>query len=113
MTDFVIRANRTIEVRQIKAYKGGTGTHTIDFSPWADDFGTVTAVVGSVESGQASIGNESLASNVKTFTLTTSEVGSSMLKFTATAGNNVEPVYIRVFTKDPRNVIEDYGIIFR
>lgn len=110
--DYIITANRRIQVRNLLSYKGETQTHTIDFNPWSDDNGTVSAVTGSVESGQASIGNESLTSNVKTFTLTTSEVGSSMLKFTATAGNNIQPVYIRVLTKDPQETTEDYGFIY-
>lgn len=110
--NFYITANRRIQLRNILSYKGKTETHTIDFSPWADDYGTVSSVTGSVESGQATIGNESLTSNVKTFTLTTSEEGSSLLKFTATAGNNIEPVYFKVLSKDPQIITEDYGFIY-
>lgn len=104
--------NRRQQLRQMLSFKGQTETVTVDYSPWSDDNGTVSAVTASVESGQASIGNESLTSNVKTMTITTAETGASMIKLSATAGNNVDVSYLYVFSKDPQAKTEDYGLCF-
>jgi len=108
--NYVIRANRAIQVFRLLAYKGGAEPITVDFSPWADDGGTVTAVTAEVKSGDASISNESISSNVKSFLLTTAQAGSSMVKLTGTAGNNKPIVHIYVVSKDPNNQVYDYGI---
>ena len=111
--DYIRANNRRTQLRQMLTFKGGTETVTIDYSPWSDSNGNVTAVTASLESGQASIGNEPLASNVKTMTITTAEQGPSMIKLSATAGNNVDVMYLYVFAKDPQNYTEDYGICMR
>lgn len=109
--DFVIRANRITQLHKMLTFKGETHTVTFDYSPWADDFGAVTSVTVTVESGQGSIGNESIASSVKTLTVTTAETGASMLKLVSGgAGNNVRVDYLYVFTKDPTAIREDYGM---
>lgn len=110
--DYVIRANRQVQLRKMLAFKGGVETVTFDYSPWADDFGAVTSVTAAVKSGQAAIGNESLTSNVKTLTITTSESGASMIKLTSGgAGNNVNIAYLYVYAKDPTAVTDDYGLV--
>jgi len=64
-----------------------------------------------VESGDAAVGNEALASSIKTFTVTTANSGWSMLKVLATAGNNKQAIYIQVYAQDPDTVADDYGFI--
>jgi len=105
--------NRRQQMWKALSFKSQTETYTVDYSPWSDDNGTVTTVTLSLESGQASIGNESLTSNIKTFTIQTAETGASMLKLSATAGNNVDVMYLYVFSKDPIALTEDYGICAR
>jgi hypothetical protein len=111
--DYVRTANRRSQVRKMLAFKNGVETVTLDYSPWSDDYGTVTAVTATVKSGQASIGNESLTSNVKSMTISTPETGASMITLTATAGNNTDISYLYVYSKDPNTVTEDYGLLFR
>lgn len=110
--NYIIRDNRITQLRQMLQFKGQADTHSLDYSPWADDGGTVSACVISVESGQGAVSSEALTSNVKTFVLTTSELGSTMLKFTATAGNNTHIVYLRILVKDPRQAQDDYGFFY-
>ena len=110
--DFILRANRRAQLFKMLSFKGETQTVTFDYLPWADDFGGVTSVALTVKSGQASIANESIASSKKSFTITTSEVGASMIKLVSGgAGNNVRVDYLYIFTKDPTAVINDYGLV--
>lgn len=109
--NYIVTANRRHQVKRMISFKGQARTVTVDFSPWADDYGTVSAVTAEVKSGTAAISGESLASNVKTLVVTTSDTGGSMIKLSATAGNNIETVYIYVYTKDPDSVEDDYGIV--
>ena len=71
----------------------------------------MTACVLTVKSGDAAISNESLSSNVKTFSLTTSQAGASMIQIKATAGNNTYITHLYVFAKDPNSQVYDYGIV--
>ena len=109
--DFVIRANRVTQLHKMLTFKGETQTVTFDYTPWADDFGAVTSVTVTVESGQASVGNESIASSIKTMTITTTEIGASMIKLVSGgAGNNVRVDYLYVYTKNPSAIVDDYGM---
>lgn len=108
--NFVIRANRINMVHKVHMYKNQADTITVDFSPWADDNGTVSACTATVKSGQVAIGNEALASNVKTMVLTTDEVGGSIVKLDATAGNNSGIVYFYIYCKEPYSTTDDYGL---
>ena len=92
------------------AFKSGAETITVDYSPWSDDNGSVTAVAATVKAGQAAISNESLSANVKQMTIMTAESGASMIKLSATAGNNTHISYIYILAKDPDSHSEDYGI---
>ena len=109
--DYVRTHNRRQQVWNILGFEDQTETITIDYSPWADDNGTVTDVTLTVKNGSATIGNESLASNVKTFTLSNTETGSSMIQLKATAGNNVDISHIRILAKNPETIVNDYGIL--
>lgn len=111
MLSYVVSANRNLQVRNALAFKGEAQTIQFDFSPWEDDNGSVSSVTWEVKSGNASISNESLSSSIASMTLTTSDTGSSMIKLTATAGNNTFVTHLRVLSKDPDVITEDYGLI--
>lgn len=101
MKTFYITPVRQRERQHRVAFESGVETIKYDYSAWAEDNGTVTDVTISTEFGQASVGNESLASNVKTFTVTTAETGRTVLKLVATAGNNKDVQYLEVRSKKP------------
>jgi len=109
MTDFFVANEQRIQVREILHFADDIKKHSVDFSMWVDDNATVTSVTWTVESGSASISNESLTSNKSTITVTTTESGFSMLKAVATDGTHSEAVYIRLRARDPQEFpIDDY-----
>lgn len=109
--DFVIRSNELNPIRQLASTVQSAKTITIDYSPWAEDFGSVTAAVVTVESGDASVANEALTSNIKTLVVTTTNAGGSLIRIKATAGNSIHVLHIRVFTRDPQVINNDYGFV--
>ena len=96
-----------MQTRQLFAFIGEANTIEYDFAPWEADNGSVSAVTWSTELGQAAISNESLASSIASATITTSQEGKSLIKITATAGNNTFVTYLHVMSKDPKNTYND------
>jgi hypothetical protein len=112
MYKYVVRTRRMQQIRRLLAFKSGSDTVQIDFSPWAEENGAVTAVSWTVESGQAGVSDKTLSSNVAEALITTSEVGGTVIKLVATAGNIEYPLYLDVYTKDPKRYVNDYGLVF-
>ncbi len=110
MQSHVVTANRNREIWQLLAFEDGAETVQFDFSPWADDNGNVSAVTWTVKSGEAAISNESLASNVASALITTTEQGKSLIQLKVTAGNNIYVTHLEVKAKDPRLPQNDYGL---
>lgn len=112
MKSYFVTATRTRRTSSRLAFEGGVETINYDYTPWSQDNGTVTAVVVTVETGDAAVANETLASNVKSFTVATSNFGSSLIKLVATtAGNNIDVQFLRVVAKDPQLLaLNDYGL---
>lgn len=109
MKKFVIRANDPIQVRCQLAMKDGVETVQFDFSPWAEDNGNVSAVTWTVESGNAGVSGEALASNVASAQITTSNQGGSMIRLKAVGTTDTKVINLRVYAKDPRQAADDYG----
>lgn len=107
--EFVITHNRQSMMR-MPSLKGGTEPISIDYSPWTDTNGTISAVTVSLKSGTATIANESLSGSTKSFTLTTAQTGAAVLELKATAGNNEHISNIYTLTKDYTSNTEDYGL---
>ena len=100
MNTYTIRANRKQHERQLLTYIGEANTVQIDFAPWESDNGSVTSVDWATKSGQAGITNESLSSSIASALITTSQEGRSLIKVTATAGNNIFVLWLDVKSKD-------------
>ena len=81
----------------------------LDYTAWAEDNGAPSTVTVSVESGGATVANETLSSSIKTFVITTADTGRSMLKITATAGNNIDVQFLEVMALDADKLVDDYG----
>jgi hypothetical protein len=111
--DFVRTHIKRVQTWQSLSFKGQTDTYSIDYTPWTDDHGNLSSVVVALKSGTATIANESLTGQVKTFTVQTPETGNATITLTATAGNNVDVSYLHIQTKDPNTIIEDYGRCLR
>lgn len=109
MITYTITPTRTRRLHSRVMFKGGAETVKFDYSPWAEDNGTVTGVTVTVEAGDASITNETLASDVKSMLVTTSNEGWSLIKLVATDGTNKDVQYLEVVSKDPERQVSDYG----
>lgn len=109
--NYVRTHNRRQQVWNMLGFEDGSETVSIDYSPWSDDNGNVTACVVTVKTGTATVSNESLAGNTKTFTISNTQIGSSMIQLKATAGNNIDISHIRIMSKDPETITNDYGMI--
>lgn len=114
MKKFYLMSDTRQQVRRYLTLKGDVKKLVLDCSSWADDNGNVTVVTPSVESGQASIGTATLASNVWSAPITTSQVGLSVIKLLIKNASYTEAVYIHTLTKDPKAATgySDYGIVY-
>lgn len=110
MITYTVKTNRDQQTRSKLSHKGEAETVEYDFSPWETDNSTVTAVTWTLKSGQASITNKSLSSSIASALITTSQAGTSLIKITATAGNNIFITHLRVVSKDPMTQPADYGL---
>lgn len=107
----------TTETRQqeyeLLAMEGDDQAVNFDFSPWAGDNGAVSSVTWSVESGQAAVDGEALASSVASARITTSQTGKSLIKISATDGTHTKVVFLKVHCKEPYTsaIDTDYGFV--
>lgn len=88
--------------------KGEAQAVFVDYSPWSEDNGNIDSATVTLMLGNAAISNEALASNQKSFLLTASEAGDSVIeiKGIASEGN----IYIcQLFVTVKGSVTSDYG----
>lgn len=94
-----------------RAFVGDARTYSFDFSQWAEENNNVTAVTFEVVAGSAGITGETLASNVATALITTSEITGVLIKITATTGTEIYVAYLDIIVKDPKTQFnDDYGL---
>jgi hypothetical protein len=90
------------------AFKNEARIYSFDFSPWAEDNSTVTAVTVTIKAGSATAGAvPPVSSNVATFLLTTSDVNGVLLEIKATAGTEVYICYLDIIIRDPQDTHGD------
>lgn len=99
------RRNR--EIDQLLLMEGESEQVSINLGSWEEDNDSVTSVSWVVDSGSASISNESLESSVASAVITGSSDGRSLIKVTfTTSGNSVLVHYIKVYVRDPEVVVD-------
>ena len=112
MKTYYVANERITRTHKRLAFEGGSEQIRYDYSGFAEDNGTISAVTISVESGDSSISAESLAANVKSFTVTSSNAGKSLLKLTATAGANIDVQWLEIWVKSlTTEAVSDYGLV--
>jgi hypothetical protein len=84
---------------------------TLDYSGYANEFGDVTAVDWIIKSGQASIANQALSGNIATATISTPQLGSTLIQVKATAGSNIRIDYLETVAVEPYRA-SDYGLCY-
>jgi hypothetical protein len=93
-----------MRVQSWPQFKGEAFTYTVDWSVFAGRQSTsVSSVVWSVDSGNATISTEALASNVASALITTGDTGCAMIKLVATmADNQIDIHFFKVDVSDPQ-----------
>lgn len=103
----IVRAFRNPKTTKDTVNIDSAKTYEIDFSPWAEEFNTVTAVTWTVKSGQAAISNETFASNVATALITFTSEGRNLIQIKGTTGTEIAVIYLDILVKDPET-FDDY-----
>ena len=111
MPEYVITAENENKVFRDQTFKDEALTYSFDFSPWAEDNGTVTTVTWTVKSGSATVSGTALASNVATGVVTFGGTGSNLIQIKATNGTETKIVYLDALAKDPQSGTIDYGMV--
>jgi len=90
-------------VQSFQQYKGESTNYTIDWSVKVGKLSTsVSSAVWSVDSGNATITNDALSSNIASATIGTGSEGCSSIKVTATLGDGqIDIHYFKVKVLDP------------
>ena len=90
-------------VQSFQQYAGESTTYTIDWSVKVGKLSTsVSSAVWAVDSGNATITNDALSSNIASATITTGSEGCSSIKVTATFGDGqIDIHYFKVKALDP------------
>lgn len=109
MVDFVVRHNDRQNVRMMRTSKADQEPVTVDFEPWAEDRGALASATWSVESGNATISNESLSGSVASAEITTAERGMSLIRVLGANATYQKAVWIRVSAEEPTQPTYDYG----
>lgn len=91
-----------------RVYIGDVTEYEFDFSPWAEEYGTITTVTWTTESGQASVSGETLSSNIATANVSTQEEGKSLIQIKATTGTLTKAAYLDIYAYDPDKGVTDY-----
>lgn len=110
MITFVHVVNRRQNVRRRLRLKGEAETLRVDFSPWQEDVNqTINSVTWEVVSGNATISNQALSSNIASALVTTTDTGHSLIKVTADTSQDDAVEYIELLAKEPNvNLEPDY-----
>jgi len=106
---FVVRDTDRGGVRRLSTYKGEVEPVTVDFSPWAEDNGTVSTVTWSVKAGSATISGQALASNSASAVITTASEGGSLIEVKGSGATHTKILNLRVYARDPVQNTNDYG----
>lgn len=107
-SNFVIRVDKNPEIFADTKFKNAAQTYSIDFSPWAEEYGTITTVTWTSKAGQAGISGQTLSNNVASALLTFSQEGSNLIEIKATNGTEAYVAYLDVLAKDPSTSVNDY-----
>jgi hypothetical protein len=111
MPDYIITsAENDPVIRSSNANVGDITTFQLDFSPWVEENSTVTSVTWSAKAGNASVGGQSLATNVASAQITTSTAGRSLIEVKAVTATETIVRNLDILVKDPNVAINDYGL---
>lgn len=103
-------ARRVRGANRFVAYKGGMELIKFDWTAWAAENGALSSVVWLVEHGDITVSSETLTSSVAQAKLAFNEIGSGLIKLTATSTGGVDIQYLQIMTKRIGAFADDYGL---
>lgn len=109
-TEFYVTANRKPDQYSDNVSLNDAVTYSFDFSPWAEDNSNVSSVTWTVESGQAAVSGQALASNVASALLTFSSSGKNLISILATTATQKKKIWLETYVKDVNIYPDDYGL---
>ena len=109
MPTYFVRDRDRIQIRQLRTVKNDAVPVTVDFSPWAEDNGTVSTVTWTVKSGSATISGEALSASSASAVVTTANPGDSLVEVKGAGATHTKVFNLRVHAKDPYQAVPDYG----
>ena len=109
MQNFYVASRYDIQRYTDVASKGDTVKYQFDFTGWQDDNDVITGITWTVESGQASLGTETLTAGVATVLVSFSEAGRSVISAVATTASGItKKVWLALRCYDLNLVFDDY-----
>lgn len=87
---------------------GDVVSYRFDATPWAEDNSDITSVTWTVESGQASISGQQLASNIISANVTFNQQGSNLISLQINTPTQKKKAWLQVYAKDVERYADDY-----
>jgi len=110
MPDYVITSEDNQQIFNDADNKGAAITYQFDYNPWSEDNNNVTTVTWTIKSGQATITNEALASNVASSLITLNEIGGTLIEVKADTGTQIYVTFLNILARDQNRIVRDYGL---
>lgn len=110
-TNFVVTSKDNPQKFYDNVSKGDVVTYHFDFSPWQDDNSTITSIVWTLESGNASISNQVLTSGVAAALVSFPQEGRNTISVLAVTANEQKKIFINIIARDQQLEfpIDGYG----
>ena len=106
---FTLASRNKVSTFSDNAHKGDVTNYTLDCSPWAEDNGAMVTAVWTVETGGASISNQTLVSGIAAARVTFNERGYVQLSLLASTATASKKVYLNILVDDETLRGDDYG----
>lgn len=109
MQSFYVYSRYDVQRYTDVASKGDTKKYSFDFNGWQDDNDTVTGVTWNIDSGQVTLGTQTLSGGVATLLVTFNEAGRALIDGVATTASGItKKVWLSLRSFDEHLVYDDY-----
>lgn len=110
-TSFVLTSKTRFDTFKDNVSLGDGVQYEIDCRPWQEDNAVITTVEWTVESGQASISNETNTGGILSALVSFPSSGKTLISILAsTASGKAKKMWLEVRAKDKQIPSDDYGL---
>lgn len=108
---FTLTTKTRVDTFVDSASIGDVTKYSFDCSPWAEDNEAITSAVWTIESGEASVSGQAIASNVLSAVLSLSTSGKVLVSvLLSTAGGLAKKLWLEINVRDKKVDSGDYGL---